>query len=299
MPDIALRFNRDMLVLSTPLNYQLESQGFTCEADRAYVSLCEPELIEEAFKLEKMLDTPCFVTATEGITHARLAVANFEGQAAEMARIAYEICSRFKPQHLIAAIGPTGLPLDSSSAASLRQSKGQYQDAVKLLAAYPFDAILFSGFANGDDAQCALMGARAVYDGPLMITLRPDDEGGLSCGRSLFDAASLCVEYGADVVGVSSPAGAEELVSLVVPLAAGLSVPLMVEIEIDRPEKRASVWASDTGNNPYASPDALVDAAWALREAGVQFLRAGGNASPAYTGALVATVMGHDVKVDL
>lgn len=65
MPDIALRFNRDMLVLSTPLDYQLESQGFTCEADRAYVSLCEPELIEEAFKLEKMLDTPCFVTATE------------------------------------------------------------------------------------------------------------------------------------------------------------------------------------------------------------------------------------------
>ncbi len=28
MPDIALRFNKDMLVLSTPIDYQLKAQGF-------------------------------------------------------------------------------------------------------------------------------------------------------------------------------------------------------------------------------------------------------------------------------
>ena len=28
MPDIQMRFNKDMLVLSTPLDYQLASQGF-------------------------------------------------------------------------------------------------------------------------------------------------------------------------------------------------------------------------------------------------------------------------------
>ena len=75
----------------------------------ANVVLCEPELIEEAFKLEKSIDVPCFVTPTEGITEARLAYARFEGRAEEMARIAYETSAQFSPQHLIAAIGPTGL----------------------------------------------------------------------------------------------------------------------------------------------------------------------------------------------
>ena len=87
MPDIQMRFNKDMLVLSTPLDYQLASQGFD-PSDREYVVLCEPELIEEAFKLEKSIDVPCFVTPTEGITEARLAYARFEGRAEEMASIA-------------------------------------------------------------------------------------------------------------------------------------------------------------------------------------------------------------------
>ena len=136
MPDIQMRFNKDMLVLSTPLDYQLASQGFD-PSDREYVVLCEPELIEEAFKLEKSIDVPCFVTPTEGITEARLAYARFEGRAEEMARIAYETSAQFSPQHLIAAIGPTGLPLDPTSAVSLKQSKKQYHDAVLALIEHP------------------------------------------------------------------------------------------------------------------------------------------------------------------
>ena len=80
MPDIQMRFNKDMLVLSTPLDYQLAAQGFD-PSDREYVVLCEPELIEEAFKLEKSIDVPCFVTPTENITEARLAYARFEGRS--------------------------------------------------------------------------------------------------------------------------------------------------------------------------------------------------------------------------
>lgn len=105
MPDIQMRFNKDMLVLSTPLDYQLASQGFD-PSDREYVVLCEPELIEEAFKLEKSIDVPCFVTPTEGITEARLAYARFEGRSDDMARIAYETAAQFSPQHLIGGNWP-------------------------------------------------------------------------------------------------------------------------------------------------------------------------------------------------
>lgn len=292
MPDIQMRFNKDMLVLSTPLDYQLAAQGFDAQADRAYVVMCEPELIEEQYKLEKMLGTPCLVAPTEDITEARLAHACFEGNAADMARIAYESGAKFTPQHLIAAIGPTGLPLDPTSATSLKQGKSQYHDAVKLLAEYPFDALYLCGFSNSYDAQCALMGARAVYDGPLFISLVPNMKGTLACGRSLEDAVQLCDEYGADVIGVSSFAPQVMLEQYARRMSAVTDKPLLVEIGVRRRDKRQY---EPTAENPYPSPDYLVDAALALQKCGVQFLRAAGSATPAYTGALAATVAGLDV----
>ena len=50
-----------------------------------------------------------------------------------------------------------------------------------------------------------------------------------------------------------------------------------------------------TEENPYYRPETMIDAALHLRAAGAQFLRATGNATPAYTGALAAAVMGADV----
>ncbi len=295
MPDIALRFNRDMLVLSTPLDYQLASQGFDQPTDREYVALCEPELIEEAYKLERVIQTPCFVTATEGITQARLAHARFEGQSGEMARIAYEIAASFTPQHIIAAVGPSGLPLDPSSAASLKQSRQQYQQAVKCLIEYPFDAVFFSAFSNLTDAQCALMGARAVYDGPLMITVSPSLDGTFPDGRGLAEAVALCDEYGSDVIGISSAVPPDILEQHVRVMAKATAKSLMVEVVVGRVDKRQF---EPTAENPYPTASEIAPVAWRLRAAGAQFLRAAGAATPAYTGALLATVSGHDVVLD-
>lgn len=292
MPDIALRLNKDMLVLSTPFDHHLRVQGFTEEADRPYVVLCEPELIEESYRLEKVIGTSCLVAPTEDITQARLAYARFEDRAADMARIAYEAAAACSPQHIVAAIAPTGLPLDPSSAPSLKQSRAQYQDAVRALSVYPFDALFFSGFANAYDAQCALMGARAVYDGPLMITLAPNAEGVMTDGRSLADAVALCDEYGADVIGVSSAAAPETLIGFAHTMAQATPKPLMVDIVVRRRDSRQF---EPTEENPYPTPDSLVDVAWGLHRAGVQFLRASGVAAPSYTGVLAATVLGHDV----
>ena len=50
-----------------------------------------------------------------------------------------------------------------------------------------------------------------------------------------------------------------------------------------------------TAENPYYSPDTMMPTALELRAAGVQFRRAAGQATPAYTGALAATVAGLDV----
>lgn len=292
MPDIQMRFNKDMLVLSTPLDYQLSSQGFEGMADREYVVLNEPELIEEAFNLEKTLGVPVFVAPTEGITEAQLAHARLEGHSAEMARIAYEAGAQFAPQHYLAAIGPCGLPLDPTSGPSLKQSRNQYRDAVRALIEFPFDGIYLAGFSNLYDTQCALMGARSVYDGPLFICLVPQLDGSFPCGRSLSEAVELCDEYGADVIGVSSAAPASVLYGYAETMAKATDKPKLVEVTVRKRDRRQF---EPTEKNPYPTADALVDVALGLRSRGIEFVRATGNANPAYTGALLATLSGLDV----
>ncbi len=292
MPDIQMRFNKDMLVLSTPLDYQLSSQGFEGLADREYVVLNEPELIEEAFNLEKTLGVPVFVAPTEGITEAQLAHARLEGHSAEMARIAYEAGAQYAPQHYLAAIGPCALPLDPTSGPSLKQSRNQYRDAVRCLIEYPFDGIYLTGFSNLYDAQCALMGARSVFDGPLFICLVPQPDGTFPCGRSLDEAVRLCDEYGADVIGVSSGAPASVLYGFAETMAKATDKPKLFDVAVRKRDRRQF---EPTDENPYPTADALVDVALGLRARGVEFLRTSGDANPAYTGALLATVTGLDV----
>lgn len=292
MADIQLRFNKDMLVLSTPFSVTLDRLGFD-ESDRDYVLLCEPESVEEAFRFEGMAHTPVFVLPTETMTNARLMHSRFEGQGARMAQSCYEAASQFAPQHVVAAVSPTKLPLDETSKVSLRQSCDQYKNAVLELSELSLDAIYFCGFENGYDAQCALMGARSVYDGPLFCSFVVNDEGMLASGsHSLVDAARLACEYGADVVGVVSAFGPKSLVPIVDSLVQAVDCPILVELVVGRPDKR-QMWP--TKENPYPTVDSIVDAALLLRAHGVQFVRAAGNATPAFTGALVAVLSGLDV----
>lgn len=295
MPDISLRFDKDMLVLSTSIDFELKAQGFTKPGDREYVGLCEPELIEDVYNLEQVLETPVFVTATEGITRARLAYSRFEHNASDMARIAYETAAPFQPQHLLAAVGPTGLPLDHTSQTSLKQSKQQYQDAVSVLTKHPFDGVYFTGFKNSYDIQCALMGARAVYDGPIFVSLVPGYDAIMADGRTLGAAVEMCDEYGASVIGISTDAPRELVWSWARIVREHTSRPVMAELVVKRLD--ASQF-EPTDENPYPRADDMVDVALDLAREGVQFLRAAGNATPAYTGALLAAVGGTDVRKD-
>ena len=64
MPDIQLRFHRDMLVLSSPIAPVLARQGFELDGDVEYATLMEPEAVEDALRLNLMAGVQCLVTET-------------------------------------------------------------------------------------------------------------------------------------------------------------------------------------------------------------------------------------------
>ena len=158
MPDIELRFNKDMLVLSAPVDAMLARQGVDVARDRQYLNLMEPDAIHDALNLEVMAGAQCLVTTTEDITQARLAHVRMEGDAAKLAHAALDIACDLKPQHVLAEIGPCGLPLDASSKASLNECRGQYAQAARAFEEDRIDAFFLNGFTNVADLKCALMG---------------------------------------------------------------------------------------------------------------------------------------------
>ena len=110
MPDIQMRFDKDMLVLSAPLRSVLARQGVDVDRDLEYMLLVEPEALRDTVRMEKIAGAQCLVAATEGIAPARLAHKGMEERGTELALAALGMLRPLKPQHLLAEIGPCGLP---------------------------------------------------------------------------------------------------------------------------------------------------------------------------------------------
>lgn len=295
MPDIQMRFDKDMLVLSAPLRSVLARQGVDVDRDLEYMLLVEPEALRDTVRMEMVAGAQCLVAATEGIAPARLAHKGMEGREVELALAALGMLRPLKPQHLIAEIGPCGLPLDGSNADSLNENRAQYARAAHAFDGQELDALLLTGFKRPDDLKCALMGLRQVTDVPVFASVDVDGQGTLLDGRtSIEEAVALMAEFGASVVGFECVAPEQDIVAIARRAAGACNLPLMAQLNVACRDPKQGAASPE---NPYYCADTMVSAALGLRAAGVQFLRATGDASPAYTGALAAAVMGLDVAL--
>ena len=171
MPDIQLRFQKDMLVLSAPLDTLLSRQGIDASLDRQYLNVMEPESLSDAFRLELAAGAQCLVATTEDITQARLAHLRMDTDPARLARAALAVANDARPQHTLVEIGPCGLPLDAASKASLNENRNQYANAARLFEEGAFDAFFLNGFTRIADLKCALMGVAQVSDKPVFASV--------------------------------------------------------------------------------------------------------------------------------
>lgn len=292
MPDIALRFHKDMLVVSSPIAAALARQGVDTDRDLELMTILEPDSLQEAMRLESMAGAQCLVTNTAGITPARMAQVGMDDRARDVAHASIEVLRALKPQHVLVEIGPCGLPLDSSSKASLNENRSQYARAARLFEDEQFDAFFLNGFSTTSDLLCALMGVRQVSDMPVFASVDVLEDGVLASGRgTLEEACAIMGEYGASVAGFATTGGIEEACALAKRVEASCDLPVLAQLVVVEHKPKQG---GPTKENPYYCPDAVVDAAVRLRASGVQFLRATGAATPAYTGALAATTAGLD-----
>ena len=203
MADLALRFGKDMLVVSSPIQEALRRAGIESARDQALALLVEPETIEEAYRRETVAGPQCMVTPVADFTPARLVAVGAEGKGEALAEAALAVMAEFKPQHTLVEIAPCGLPLDPDSKASLVENRDQYARAAQLFDGRSFNAFFLNGFTTADDLKCALMGLRKVTDAPIIASVDVQGDGVLTSGRGTWrEAVEVMVEYGAAVAGL-------------------------------------------------------------------------------------------------
>lgn len=291
MADIELRFHKDMLTLSSPTAAALARRGVNIATDLEFITLIEPESIHDILRLEMVAGAQILVTNTEGITAARLAHHGMEDRMPELAGAALDATAAMKPQHILFEIGPCNLPLDAASKPSLMENRDQYSRVARCVKGRAFDAYYLRGFNSVASLKCALMGVRKVDDRPIFAQVIVDGDGMLNPREALEDALACATEFGAQVAGFSTAAGIGLAAGLAKRSVEACALPLIVELTVVGHDPKQGEM---TARNPYYCPDIMVQAGAALRAAGAQFLRAGGQATPAYTGVLAATVSGFD-----
>ena len=290
MPDIQLRFHHDMLVFSGPVHNALEQQGIEVDGQLELLDLTEPESVKEALRLEHLAGAQCLIAPAADITQARLAHQRLDEHAITIAHTALDIAQGFRPQHVIVEISATGLPIDPTSKTSLMANRDQYSDAVRAFGDKGVDAFFLNGLEGVDDVRCACMGVRRATNLPLFCSVDVDDEGNLvGRGLSVEYAVEVMAEYEANVVGVRTSAAPESAVAIVKRIADVTDLPILVQLIV---EPETSRLPRHSHESPYWHPDTMLQTAILLRAAGAQFLRAAGNATPTYTGALVAATVG-------
>ena len=277
--DIALRLNKEMLVLSGSIEAGLARLDVDTEHDLSIANILEPETIKNAIAPYVMGGAQCLVANTKGMLQAKLAQTNLDDKAEDIATAAIDIAKSCDPQHIIVELGSPGLPLDSDSKNSLNEFKNQYVNAARIFESIEgFDAYLLSGLENSTQIKCALMGIRQASDKPVFVSVQVDAQGKLNGKEDIYDYAQTLVEFGATIAGVEVHGDLQTAEKLIKRLRAGCDLPILVEFYAEA-EKDAI----------YSNPDDMKEAAIIANKAGAQFLRATGHARPAHAAVLAGT----------
>jgi 5-methyltetrahydrofolate--homocysteine methyltransferase len=294
MADIQLRFHRDVLALSSPIDATLASQGVDMSFGATMEAALDPEAVHDALKLQQVAGAPCLVAPTEGITRARLAHHRAADRDAEIAAAAKSAAAQFRPQHLICEIGPTGLPLDPTSKASLSANRDQYARAVEAIGPEGVDAFFLNGLASAADVRCALMGVRKLCATPVIASVDVDSEGRLAGREPIEEVVAIMQDLEADVAGFCTGEAPDIACAFARRAAAACDVPLLVQLDVKEAIRGRAPRAFERTleDNPYGDAARLGESVPALVAAGAQFLRATGNAMPAHTGVLAAASAG-------
>ena len=268
MPDIALRFHKDMLVAEGAMGTMLTRQGMPAGECPMFLNVLDPEMVLEVHRYYHLAGAHCAISNSFGGTRAKLAAYGLEDRLEELNIAAVKLAAHHKPQHVLADMGPCGLVMEPLGDATYDEMFAQYyEQAVALAKANP-DAILIETMTDIADARCALLACKSACDLPVIVSCTFGENGRMDLsGTDPATAAIILEACGADAVGMNCGLGPDNMFPLLEAMAQATSLPLIAQPNAGMPQLDAQ------GNTVYpGTPDQMAYWAERYRSIGVQII---------------------------
>jgi 5-methyltetrahydrofolate--homocysteine methyltransferase len=255
------------------------------------LNVLDPELIAGIHRQYCLAGAQALTTNSFGGTRAKLASYGLADRLEELNRAAVRLAKAAQPEHVLGDVGPCGLVLEPLGSAKFDEVFEQYAEQVRALAAEGPDAILIETMADIADARCALLAAKSVCDLPVIVSCTFDTTGHMELSGTTPETAAVILESaGAAAVGMNCGLGPEQLLPLLERMARATTLPLIIQPNAGLPQMDSNGTTYYTG-----TAEDFAEAAEAFRRAGAQFIGSCCGSTPAFTGAIYATVGDSDV----
>ncbi|MDR2109656.1 MAG: homocysteine S-methyltransferase family protein [Coriobacteriales bacterium] len=288
MPDIALRFNKDVLILEGAMGTMLQREGIRFDGSLCaeLLNVLEPELISDLHRRYHLAGAQCASTNSFGATRAKLSAYGVGERVEELNRAAVRNARAGGAPHILADVGPCGLVLEPLGTSSFDEVFEQYFEQVSALAAESPDAIFIETMTDIADARCALLAARAACDLPVFVSCTFDENGRMELsGTDARTAVVILEACGAAGVGINCGLGPEELLPILEEMARTTALPLLIQPNAGIPYLNAA------GETIFpATAEEFAELSVRFRAAGAQFIGSCCGSTPAFTGAIYAAV---------
>jgi 5-methyltetrahydrofolate--homocysteine methyltransferase len=291
MPDLALRFGKDMLVCDGAMGTMLQQSGLPAGECPEYLNVLDPEMVLEVHRYYRLAGANIATSNTFGGTRNKLASYGLEDRLEELNIAGVKIAQSLDYEHVVADVGPCGLVMRPLGDATFDQVFAQYFEQISALAKAGPEAILIETMTDVAEARCAVLAAQAACDLPIIASCTFNDRGVMELSGTTPEVAAVVLEAaGADVVGMNCGLGPEQIHPLLVRMAAATSLPLIVQPNAGLPH------VDPAGNVTYPlKPDEMGRWAARFREAGAQIIGGCCGSMPAHIGMIASEISALDV----
>ncbi|MDR2957151.1 MAG: homocysteine S-methyltransferase family protein [Coriobacteriales bacterium] len=294
MPDIALRFATDVVVVDGGLGSLLLAEGIESDMHPMFLNVLEPDMIQAIHKRYIQAGAQAITSNSFGGSRPQLATHGLADRVEEFNRMAVRLAKACQPEHVLADVGPCGLMMPPFGIASFDEVFQIYVEQITALAAEEPDAILIETMIDIADARCAVLAAKTVSNLPVFASVSFAASGRMELsGTDVATAAVILEAAGADVIGMNCGLGHQAFLPLLSEMAAYTTLPLLVQPNAGLPQI-----ALDGSTSYLGTPEEMAEAAWAYRQLGAQFIGSCCGSTPSHTAAIYVAVGGSDaVKV--
>lgn len=286
MADLALRLGNDMLTIEGAMGTMLIAQGADPGSGVELFNILEPETVGAIHRLYREAGADCAISNTFGGTRNRLAANHLADRLLELNRAGVLLAKEHNPEHVLGDVGPCGLYTGVVGTSGFEEVFQQYREQVEALVSAKPDGIIIETMIELEDARIALQAARSVTDLPVMVTISLDENGVMPLSGTTPEAAAVVLaSLGASAVGINCGSGPEQLYPCMEAMSHATGLPLVIQPNAGVPEM------DPAGNVRYkGTPEEAAYWAGRYRELGVQFVGSCCGSTPAFTGAINATL---------